>query len=229
MTAQKRLFDCLVLLVGAVVWIPCLVACALVIWLTDGRPLFYVSERRVFGRRRLFTAKLRVMRRDAEKIANRKTVPVGETRFLNLPNDSPLYTPVGRFFERWCMTELPQLLHVLKGEMTLVGNRPLPEDVIASLREAYPYAEDRFLSLCGLTGPVQLVGRERITDEDRLRLEIAYSRLVSVSYSIRLDFLVLLYTVLVATRVRKPLTVGEVEQLMRVFASEAFADEPCAA
>lgn len=225
MIMKKRAFDLAILIVGAPIWIPTVGICLLLIWVFDGRPLIYWSERRVFRAQRLRIPKLRVMRRDAEKIANRATVSMSETRFLNLPLDSPLYSRIGRPLERLCMTELPQLFFVLVGKMTLIGNRPLPEDVIAALNDAYPHAEERFLTCCGLTGPAQLVGRERLGDEDRLRLEIAYSRATLSFYSARLDFVILLSTILIASRLQKPLTVDEVERLVYRFSMPAFRPE----
>ena len=114
--------------------------------------------------------KFRTMVKNADKIANRDTLPVDQVRFLNIPPDSPLYTRAGRLLERCGITELPQFVHVLSGRMSIVGNRPLPDNVMDCLREEYPYADDRFLTRAGLTGPAQLVGRDALTDDERLRL-----------------------------------------------------------
>jgi lipopolysaccharide/colanic/teichoic acid biosynthesis glycosyltransferase len=194
---QKRIFDLVVIGLLAVVLLPVLTCCALAIYLLDGRPIFYFSKRRIYRQHTTTVVKFRTMRRDAERIANRDTVPITSTRFLNLPIDSPLYTLPGRWIERLMLTELPQLYHVLQGQMSLVGNRPLPENVIASLREMHPHVEQRFGMPAGLTGPTQLVGRDAISDAQRLRLEIAYCQAVKNSYSIWLDMRILFHTVLV--------------------------------
>jgi len=217
MPLKKRIFDLVVCLLAAAAWIPVLVACALANWLGAGRPVFYVSERRVFGSRSIPVLKFRTMVRNADRIVNRETIPIAGTRFLNLPPDSPLYTPVGRVLERYHLTELPQLVHVLMGQMTLVGNRPLPEKLIARLGEKYRRAEDRFLVKAGMTGPVQLVGRDNISDEARLTLEVDYCRACNGSYSPLLDFAIIFYTVLMALRLRDCFTVEEVRRLMRRF------------
>lgn len=211
---RKHAFDVLVIGFLAVVLAPVLACCALAIFVLDGRPIFYFSKRRVYRAHTMWIVKFRTMRRDAERIANRDTVPVTSTRFLNLPIDSPLYTPIGRFIERLMLTELPQLYHVLLGQMSLVGNRPLPENVIASLREVYPYVEQRFAMPAGLTGPVQLVGREAISDDDRLRLEIAYCHAAAESYSVWLDVRILFYTVLVGLLPEYRLTPEQVFSLV---------------
>lgn len=213
----KRLFDISVVLLASLVWVPVLLGSAFAILILDGPPVLYASRRRTYRDRGQRVFKFRTMRRDAEKIANRSTLPMDDTRFLNIPPDSPLYTRIGRVLERCCFTELPQLFHVLAGQMSLVGNRPLPEDVIAALKQEFPHVEDRFSSPAGLTGPIQLAGRERLTDEQRLRIEIAYCRVARSSYSMRLDFLILLYTVLLGTRIRQSFTVAEVEQFVARF------------
>jgi len=194
---QKRLFDVMIICLSMIVLVPVLIACVLAIVLTDGRPVFYVSTRRVHRSRAMRIVKFRTMRRNADKIANRDTVPVTTTRFLNIPPTSPLYTPAGRWIERLMLTELPQVWHVLQGKMTFIGNRPLPENVIAALRAEHPGVEARFATPAGLTGPVQLVGRDHISDAERLQIESAYCAVVHRGYSPVLDFKILLYTVLV--------------------------------
>jgi lipopolysaccharide/colanic/teichoic acid biosynthesis glycosyltransferase len=172
-------------------------ACAFAIFVTTGRPVLYRSKRRVFRDESQIIVKFRTMRRDAEKIANRDVLPVTDVRFLNINLDSPLYTRTGRWIEWLMLTETPQLYHVMRGEMTLVGNRPLPENVIKALREIYPSTEARFEAPCGLTGPVQLVGRSSISDKDRLWLETVYCRLAMHSYSPLLDLKILFWTIVV--------------------------------
>jgi lipopolysaccharide/colanic/teichoic acid biosynthesis glycosyltransferase len=103
---------------------------------------------------------------------------------------------------------------VLRGTMSLVGNRPLPENVIETLREAYPGAEDRFNTPAGLTGPIQLAGRDHLTDAQRLRIEIRYCEVARTSYSMSLDFLILLYTVLVVSGLHRNFTCEEIEELI---------------
>jgi len=198
MPLKKRLFDVAVVCLFSIVLAFVFALCTLTIYILTGRPIFYFSKRRVFRQHSITVVKFRTMRRDAERIANRDTVPVTTTRFLNLPIDSPLYTSVGRWIERLMLTELPQVYHVILGQMSIVGSRPLPENVIASIGEIYPQVEQRFWMPAGLTGLPQLVGRDRISDGERLSLEIGYCRRVAKSYSMWLDVRILFYTVLVA-------------------------------
>ena len=228
---MKRVFDVVVTLLASITWLPAIGLSMLAVWILDGRPIFYVSTRRVFRGQSMRVVKFRTMRRDAERIANRDTVPVAGTRFLNIEKDSPLYTWVGRQIERCAFTELPQLFHVLAGRMSLVGNRPLPENVIASLKEAIPWAEDRFRTPAGITGPIQLAGRERLSDAQRIVLESSYCHVAHSSYSMWLDLQILWYTVLVVTSLHPPFTFVEIARLIgrfdrdKVLDATAFADE----
>lgn len=193
---MKRAFDIVTAAAMGLLLLPLLLVVGAGIVVLEGRPVLYVSRRRTDPGAPKPVLKFRTMRRNADRIANRDTVPVCETRFLNLPITSALYTPIGRLIERLMLTEMPQLLHVLQGRMSMIGNRPLPANVVASLLEEFPQAEDRFLAPCGLTGPVQLVGREFISDEQRLEIEIAYCDAVRNSYSVALDVRIFAYTVL---------------------------------
>lgn len=213
----KRAFDLFVTLTAAIAWVPTLLLCALAILVTEGRPVFYVSRRVTgAGGRVSRVVKFRTMVRNAEALYNREVVPIQKdgVRFLNLPPESPLYTPIGRLVERAAFTELPQLLLVLRGEMSLVGNRPLPESVMASLREAYPEVDERLVTPGGMTGPVQLIGRERLTDGQRLDLESTYCHVASECNTWALDFQILLFTVLEALRLRAPMSFGDVKQFL---------------
>lgn len=207
---RKRAFDLVVTVVSAPIWIPVLVLGSLAVLATSGRPVFYVSPRRVGVGRTCRIVKFRAMKKDAERLANRDTVPILDTRFLNIPLDSPLYTGAGRMLERCSLTELPQLVHVMDGTMSLVGNRPLPENVVAALKSAHFRAEDRFLTPAGLCGPVQLAGRDRLSDAERLAIESAYCRRCLSDYSVLLDLKILVFTVLRCLRLYRGLEAGEV-------------------
>lgn len=211
---RKRAFDLVVLVLASVVWVPVLLIASLGVLVFSGRPIYYRSVRRVSRNALIPVVKFRAMVRNAEKLANRETVPVTNTRFLNIPPDSPLYTPVGRMLEKLGLTELPQMLLVLRGSMTLVGSRPLPENVMDCLRDEYSNADDRFLVRAGLTGPAQLVGRQELTDSERLTLEGAYCRAVLRGYTFRMDFLILLNTVLIVARLRPAFTYNGVLDLL---------------
>ncbi|MEH3066732.1 MAG: sugar transferase [Aeromicrobium erythreum] len=194
---KKRALDLFLTVAGAIVWVPVVLTVAAGILLAEGRPVFYRSRRRVSSDEVVLLTKFRTMVRNADKLVNRDTVPVDDTtRFLNIPADSPLYTRIGRFVERFALTELPQLWHVVRGDMSVVGNRPLPQNVIDCLREEFPQVTDRFLTRAGLTGPAQLVGREALGDAERLDLEAAYCRACLNGYQARLDIVILAATIL---------------------------------
>ncbi|MHC4831661.1 MAG: sugar transferase, partial [Planctomycetota bacterium] len=133
---------------------------------------------------------------------------------------SPLYTRIGRLIERLHLTETPQLLHVLTGQLSLGGNRPLPEDVIQSLVQEHPDAEGRFAVRSGMTGPVQLIGRTNISDADRLSIEQEYCRVAASNYSLQLDLYILGMTVPVALGILRARTVDEVREMLRSHAPE---------
>jgi lipopolysaccharide/colanic/teichoic acid biosynthesis glycosyltransferase len=199
---KKRVFDVSVTVLSAVMWVPVLAVASLAVLIMSGRPVYYRSMRWVRTGDMVRIVKFRTMVRNADKLVNRETVPVTGVRFLNIAPDSPLYTKIGRLLERLGLTEVPQLIHVLRGEMSIVGNRPLPDNVLSCLREEFPYADDRFITPAGLTGPAQLVGRDALTDSERLRVESAYCHAARHGYTMRLDFMILAYTVLIVLKVK---------------------------
>lgn len=206
---RKRLLDVSLVLFTIPIWLPVFLFCILMQAVFEGRPIFYRSMRIVQAGRQAQTWKFRTMVRDAARMYNRDTVPVSGQRFLNTPIDSPLYTRTGRFIERFQFTELPQVFQVLSGTMTIVGSRPLPENVVNSLLEVFPNAQERFSTPCGLTGIVQLVGREELPDADRLALEICYCKAVLERYAMRLDLMILVYTILIQSRLMNQLRIDD--------------------
>lgn len=217
MPVQKRLFDLALALTTVPIWLPVLLLCAIALALFEGFPIFYQSSRRVHGQRHAKVWKFRTMVRNAAQLYNRDTVPVRGRRFLNMPSDSPLYTHTGRLIEKCQFTELPQVVQVISGTLSLVGNRPLPENVVRSLKEEHPNTEARFDSVCGLTGLVQLIGRDNLDDAERLAIEIGYCQIATQYYSARLDFLILALTVLIHVGMVKPFTVADADRLLARF------------
>jgi lipopolysaccharide/colanic/teichoic acid biosynthesis glycosyltransferase len=203
---RKRLFDVVVITLAAVAWVPVVLLAAVAVLLLSGRPIFYRSQRWVGPGKVIKMVKLRVMVPDADKVKDCDESDL----FLNTPPDSPLYTPVGRVLDRLGINEIPQFIHVLRGQMSVVGARPLTDDVRNALLEAHGAIDDRWVSPAGLTGLPQLVGRNALTDQQRLQLESAYSRRVlEGGYRIRTDFMILLSTVLITFGLRKPMTFHE--------------------
>lgn len=226
---SKRFFDIVVTLLSFILWGPVILIFSLINIVFEGFPVFYSSMRRVSMDEIRRVYKFRTMVRNAEKLYNRETVSIVDIRFLNMPITSPLYTRIGRIIEKYTLTELPQFIHVLQGYMSIVGNRPLPENVVKSLSEEYPGSILRFQTPAGMTGPIQLVGRSEVIDRDRLILEITYCEAVKHAYSWKLDFLILLYTVLIALKIMAPMTVEEVKQFIirNVDYQYEFPDSMC--
>jgi lipopolysaccharide/colanic/teichoic acid biosynthesis glycosyltransferase len=106
---------------------------------------------------------------------------------FKMRND-PRITPVGRFLRRFSLDELPQLINVLRGTMSLVGPRPLPERDYERLED---WHRKRYLVLPGITGLWQVSGRSELDFDDLVRLDFLYLE----SWSLALDLTILLKTV----------------------------------
>lgn len=215
--AKKRMFDLSVVLGGAIVWMPAVAACALTLLMLNGRPVFYPSFRHVSRDQIIRVFKFRTMLKDADRFINRETVPITSQRFLNIPIDSPAYTRAGRVVERIHFTELPQFFHVLRGTMSIVGSRPLPANVFQALVRDYPNAGARFDSPAGMTGLAQLIGREHVSDEDRLSLESTYCEVCLTKYSPLMDLEILAKTLLTASRLMAPMTLQDTHRLIEKY------------
>lgn len=187
---QKRVFDVIGASLGIVlsswIWLPVMLA----IWLESRGPVIYKSKRVGFGYQVMDFLKFRSMYVDSDqhlhsvKHLNRYNGEDGnESVFVKIPQD-PRITRVGRFIRKYSIDELPQLLNVLRGDMSLVGNRPLP------LYEAEMLTKDawiaRFLAPSGITGLWQVSKRNEpdMNARDRIMLDVQYSK---TSYSVLND------------------------------------------
>ena len=109
--------------------------------------------------------------------------------------DDPRVTPVGRFLRRWSLDELPQLFNVLRGEMSLVGPRPLPQRDYERLED---WHRKRYLVLPGMTGLWQVSGRSELDFDELVRLDFLYLE----RWSVFLDLSILLKTIPAVIRAR---------------------------
>jgi lipopolysaccharide/colanic/teichoic acid biosynthesis glycosyltransferase len=107
----------------------------------------------------------------------------------------PRLTPPGSFLRSWSLDELPQLINVLKGDMSLVGPRPLPQRDYERLEE---WHKKRYLVLPGLTGLWQVSGRSELEFDDLVRLDFLYIE----RWSVFLDIVIMLRTIPAVTRKR---------------------------
>jgi sugar transferase EpsL len=156
----KRAIDILGSLVGLALLSPLVMIAAAAIRLTTGGPAFFAQERTGRGGRPFRVHKLRTMSGPPAFLVGRET-----------ESNDPRITPVGRWLRRTGLDELPQLFNVLRGEMSLVGPRPLLawENDLCDGRQAA-----RLLVRPGITGLAQVCGRNAIPWEDRVALDVSY-------------------------------------------------------
>ena len=189
----KRAFETLLVLLFLPFWLPILLLFALPIFLGDGKNPFYLQTR--VGRKgKLFKAvKLRTMIPNADTALKQLLEKDAELKaewdqFYKLKKD-PRITPIGRFLRRFSLDELPQLINVLRGEMALVGPRPLPEYHQVELPESARLLRERVLP--GMTGQWQVSGRG---DCDLSEMELLDSFYVR-NWSIWMDLYILARTI----------------------------------
>ncbi len=186
--ALKRSFDLIVASLATVMLAPVLVTIAIAVKLSSRGPVIYRSIRPGMGGRPFPCLKFRTMRRSAEE-SQAELEPINEQSgaLFKIRND-PRLTRVGRFLRRFSLDELPQLINVLRGEMSLVGPRPLPLRDFERLEE---WHKKRYLVLPGLTGLWQVSGRAELDFDDLVRLDFLYLE----QWSVFLDLSILLKTI----------------------------------
>jgi exopolysaccharide biosynthesis polyprenyl glycosylphosphotransferase len=186
--ALKRTFDVVVASVVLLVLSPLLAAIALAVKASSRGPLLYRSRRPGIGGRPFDCLKFRTMHTDAEqRQAELEAMNEADGALFKIRRD-PRLTPVGRLLRRFSLDELPQLVNVLRGEMSLVGPRPLPQRDFERLAD---WHKKRYLVLPGLTGLWQVSGRSELDFDDLVRLDFLYLE----RWSVFLDLTILLKTV----------------------------------
>ncbi len=184
----KRLFDVLAAIVGLVVLSPVLLAAAIAIKATSPGPVIFVQERYGLNRRRFRMFKFRTMVANAEQLqASLEALNEADGAAFKIARD-PRVTPVGRFLRKTSVDELPQLVNVLRGDMSLVGPRPMSLRDVALVTR--PSDMRRFSVRPGITCLWQISGRSLLGFDDWVRLDLQYID----HWSLALDLTVLART-----------------------------------
>jgi len=189
----KRVSDIILSLLAIIILSPILLVIAVIIKLESKGPVFYVSKRAGSGYKIFDFYKFRSMRAGADKELknlshlNQYAEGSEEAVFFKLKDD-PRVTPFGQFLRNSSLDELPQLINVLKGDMSLVGNRPLP------LYEAERLTKDqiawRFVAPAGITGLWQVTkrGHKDMSLDERIHLDMEYAMKNSFTMDMKIIF-----------------------------------------
>ena len=172
---RKRIFDLALTLPSLVIFSPVMAVTALAIWLVEGRPIFFRQPRPGLGGKIFTVIKFRTMRN--ETFTDGRSLP-----------DSARLSRLGRLLRATSLDELPELWNILRGEMSLVGPRPL---LVAYLERYSPQQARRHEVLPGLTGWAQVNGRNSVSWDEKFRLDVWYVD----HWSLLLDIKILWLTV----------------------------------
>jgi exopolysaccharide biosynthesis polyprenyl glycosylphosphotransferase len=191
LTAEKikRLVDLFGASLALILTAPIFLAAAIAVKATSPGPVFFVQERYGFGRRRFSMFKFRSMVQDAPELMARLEAQ-NEARgpIFKMAND-PRVTAVGRFLRRTSIDELPQLLNVIKGDMSLVGPRPMSVRDVSLFTEAQLMR--RFSVRPGITGSWQVSARSSLDFDQWVLLDCSYIE----NWSLALDLSILVRTI----------------------------------
>jgi len=176
----KRFMDIVLCSVAMVVAAPIMAVVAVAIKLEDGGPVFFKQKRMTRGGREFDILKFRSMIVDAEKYAG---------AVLATEND-PRITKVGKFIRATRLDEIPQILNILKGDMSIVGPRPERKVIADEYCKDIPEFPYRLKVRGGLTGYAQIYGKYNTSAYDKLRLDLMYIE----NYSLLLDIKLIILT-----------------------------------
>ncbi|MBR6570580.1 MAG: sugar transferase [Clostridia bacterium] len=173
----KRLFDLLFSLVLLIVFSPVMLAVIIAVK-SDGGPAFYRQKRLTKDGKVFELIKFRSMRVDAEKD--------GVARLASDHDDR--ITPVGRFIRACRLDELPQLINILRGEMSLIGPRPERPEIAAEYEKELPEFRLRLQAKAGLTGYAQVYGKYNTSPYDKLQMDLMYIARPSILQDLEILF-----------------------------------------
>ena len=174
----KRLLDLVVCVPVSVILMPLFLLISLLIKMYDGGPVLYKQPRLTINGKVFNIYKFRSMRMDSEKAGAQ----------LAKKNDDRI-TPVGRVLRALHFDEFPQLINILKGDMSLVGPRPERPEIAEQYKEIIPEFDFRLKVKAGLTGYAQVYGKYNTTPYDKLKLDLTYIENYTFWLDIKLMFL----------------------------------------
>jgi len=176
---SKRFWDVLLSLVFLILLSPVMALTALFIHLGDGGPVFFRQRRVTLHGREFDIIKFRSMRVDAER----------DGAVIPCTDRDPRVTRVGRIIRACRLDELPQLINILKGDMSIVGPRPERVEHVEKYTGELPEFTARLQVRGGLTGYAQVFGKYNTTAEDKLKLDLIYIENMSLWMDVKLLFL----------------------------------------
>ena len=176
----KRLMDLAIAGLGLLITSPIFLFTALFIKLEDGGPVFYKQERATYAGRVFNVIKFRSMKQEDGSIHRSVT-----------KNDDRI-TKVGKFIRKFRIDELPQLINVIKSDMSIVGPRPEMLENVQKYTKELPQFAYRERAKAGLTGMAQIYGKYNTSPKDKLILDLAYINQYSVWLDVKLIFRTLL-------------------------------------
>ncbi len=193
--SSKRAFDLLICLLIFPFFLFFFILCGILIKLTSPGPVLYRQKRVGYKGKPFYILKFRTMFNDSDKaleeiLKSNSSLKEDWKRYRKLKKD-PRITPIGKLLRRTSLDELPQIINVLKGEMSLVGPRPVTEE---ELEMYYKEWKEVVLSVPpGITGLWQVSGRNLLPYEERVRLDVEYA----LKHNMLLDLKILFKTIFV--------------------------------
>ncbi|MBP5246192.1 MAG: exopolysaccharide biosynthesis polyprenyl glycosylphosphotransferase [Clostridia bacterium] len=175
----KRVFDIVSSLIALILCAPLFLACTIWIRLDSKGPAFYKQERYTIGKKKFFVYKFRTMCENAEK----------DGAMLSTKDDERI-TRVGKILRSLRIDELPQLINILRGEMSVVGPRPERPVFADEYSKTVKNYDLRYLVKAGLTGYAQVYGKYNTKAEDKILMDLIYE----VNFSLMLDFKIIMLT-----------------------------------
>ena len=189
----KRFFDVVLSLCGLVLLSPVLLIAALLIFIEDGRPIIYVQTRVGKDKRRFQMYKFRSMKRNADQLHEQMKLVAGEKEvsFKLSDKEDPRILKTGYYLRKFSIDELPQLVNILKGDMSLVGPRPERTQFVEQFKEEIPRYMVKHQVRPGLTGWAQVNGYRGDTSiRKRIDCDLYYVE----NWTLGLDFKILIMT-----------------------------------
>lgn len=192
----KRMLDIVCSLAGLVVLAPVFAVTALAIKAEDGGTVLYKQKRIGKDKKCFYIYKFRSMRKDAEQIHEKMRKQYGcEDVSFKLKED-PRVTKVGKMIRKTNIDELPQLINIIKGDMSLVGPRPLPDYEFRDEQREYAGKYDtRYTVPQGLTCYWQVSDRASVEFEERMKMDAAYAKECSIGKDMILIVKTAVYTI----------------------------------